>query len=93
MMKRATWFVSGVVAGAGAVVLVGRRIKRRIVDLTPVRVAERAIDRTRGSMTRIKDAVSDGRQAMSEREIQLKKRILGDRAQEVPEQVSSTRPR
>lgn len=92
MMKRLTWFVSGVAAGAGAVVLVGRRIRRRIVDLTPVRVAERAIDRTRGSVTRLRAAVSEGRQAMSEREVQLKSRILGVGTQELPEQVSSTPP-
>ncbi len=78
MMKRLTWFVTGLVAGAGSVLLIGRRIKRRVADLTPVRMAERAVDRTRTSFGRVKEAFGDGRSAMAERETELRHRYLND---------------
>lgn len=74
-MKRVTWFVSGVVAGAASVVLLGRRIKRRVADLAPIRVAERALDRTRTSLGNLRSAVDDGRKAMVERERELRNRL------------------
>lgn len=79
-MKRLTWFVTGVVAGAGSVVLVGRRIKRRVAELAPVRVAERAIGRTKDSFGRVRDAIGDGRSAMAEREVELRQRLLDEPA-------------
>lgn len=78
MMKRLTWFVTGLVAGAASIVLVGRRIKRTVADLAPVRIAERALDRTRESFGRVRDAIGDGRSAMVERETQLRHRLLNE---------------
>jgi len=77
-MKRLTWFVTGLVAGAGSVVLVGRRVKRKVADLAPVRVAERALGRTRDSVDRLKDAIVDGRSAAARRESELRHRLLDE---------------
>jgi hypothetical protein len=77
-MKRLTWFVTGLVAGAGSVVLIGRRIKRRVADLAPFRIAERALGRTRDSADRLKDAIADGRSAAARRESELRHRLLDE---------------
>lgn len=82
MIKRLTWFTGGIVAGAASVVLVGRRIKRRVSDLAPVRVAERAVRRSRESAHLLRDAYGEGRTAMAQREKELRQRLLGDRLPE-----------
>lgn len=88
MMKRLTWFVTGLVAGAGSVVLIGRRIKRRVSELTPVRVAERALGRTRVSVDRLKEAIVDGKSAAARRESELRQRLLD----QPPAKASHRRP-
>ncbi|MEN9802999.1 MAG: hypothetical protein RLZ37_2124 [Actinomycetota bacterium] len=82
MMKRLTWFVTGLVAGAGSVILIGRRIKRRVADLAPVRVAERVLGRSRGSVDRLRDAIMDGRSAAARRETDLRHRFLDESPRE-----------
>lgn len=81
-MKRLTWFVTGLVAGVGSVLLVGRRLKRRVADLAPVRVAERALDRSRVSVERLRDAILDGRSAATRRENELRHRLLEESLRE-----------
>lgn len=88
MMKRLTWFVTGLVAGAGSVVLIGRRIKRRVSELTPVRVAERALGRTRVSVDLLRDAIVDGKSAAAQRESELRQRL----SDEPPAKASHRRP-
>lgn len=88
-MKRVTWFATGVVAGAGAVVVAGRRIRARVAELAPVRVAERAVERTRGSFERVKEAIGDGRHAMAERESELRRRLLKE---DMPSPEGEIRP-
>ena len=82
MIKRLTWFTGGIVAGAASVVLMGRRIRRRVSDLAPVRVAERAVRRSRQSALLLRDAYGEGRAAMAQRERELKERLLGERPPE-----------
>ena len=77
MIKRFMWFVSGVVAGVGGVVFAGRRVKRTVVSLAPVKVVGRAADATRSRLGRIGDAYREGRDAMREREDELKARRDG----------------
>lgn len=90
MIKRLTWFMTGLVAGAGTVVLIGRRIKRKVADLAPVRVAERALGRTRESVVRVKEAIGEGRSAASQRENELRHRLLDDPSEK--ESRFQTRP-
>lgn len=83
MMKRGMWFLTGIVTGAGSVVLIGRRVRRRMAQMAPVRVAERALDRSRSQFVRIKAAFGEGRQAMIDREDELRQRYepTSDRSQ------------
>lgn len=77
MIKRFMWFVSGVVAGVGGVVFTGRRVKRKVVSFAPVKVVGRATEATRSRLGRIGDAYREGRDAMREREDELKARRDG----------------
>jgi hypothetical protein len=77
MIKRLVWFVSGIVAGVSGVLFAGRRVKRTIGSMGPVKVANRAADATRGRLSAIGDAFRDGRQAMRDREAELKARRDG----------------
>lgn len=77
MIKRLMWFTSGVAAGAGAVVLLGKRIRRRVASLTPVKVAERGLRRARDLGESVREAVSEGATAMRQREQELRDRLDG----------------
>lgn len=74
MIKRATWFVSGAVAGATGMGLVARRVKRRVrrtvLQLSPTYVA-------RHTRLRVRSAVADGRRAMLLKEAELRARRDG----------------
>ena len=77
MMKRVTWFVGGVAAGAVAAGAAKKKVKSVANDLAPVQIAKRATGqvRTRGQM--IGDAVREGRQAMRAKEMELRARLDG----------------
>jgi hypothetical protein len=76
-LKRVTWFIGGVVAGASGVGMAKRRIQRTAAQFAPTAVARQAVDgvldRTRGLV----DAVRDGRLVMHQREDELKARRDG----------------
>ena len=72
MIRRLFWFVSGVAAGVGGVVVGGRRVKKKVSSFTPVRVVGRATEATRSRLSRIGDAYREGRDTMRERETELR---------------------
>lgn len=73
-MKRVTWFVTGVVAGASGAGYATKKVKRRAEQLKPVNVARSAADRARHEGRRVAGAVREGRVAMRDREDELKAR-------------------
>lgn len=77
MIRRLVWFVSGIVAGVGGVLFAGRRVKRTIGSLGPVKVAGRAADATRARFANVRSAFREGRDAMREREAELRARRDG----------------
>jgi hypothetical protein len=77
MIKRLVWFLSGVVAGVAAVVTAGRRVKRTVGSITPVKVAGRAVDATRSRIDDLRSAFDEGRRAMRDRESELRARRDG----------------
>lgn len=77
MIKRLMWFVSGVMAGIGAALVAGRRVRRRVGSFTPVKVAGRAAEAARSRLGRVADAFREGRDAMHEHEDELKARRDG----------------
>lgn len=77
MIKRLFWFVSGIVAGVSGVILTGRRVKRTIGSMGPVKVAGRAAEATRSRLDDVRDAFREGRDAMRARETELRARRDG----------------
>ena len=77
MIKRFIWFIGGTLAGVAGTVVAGRRVKRRVRTLAPVRIAQDTSSRLRGRIDDLGRAVDEGRQAMHVRERELRARIEG----------------
>jgi hypothetical protein len=73
-MKRVTWFVSGVAAGAAGAGYAKRKVKQTAASLTPVNVASKAAGAVKQRGRHLADAVREGRAAMHAREDQLRAR-------------------
>ena len=77
MMKRVTWFVGGVAAGAVGMTAAKKKVTKVANDLAPVQVAKRATGNVRSGGHRVADAVREGRQAMKVKEMELRARLDG----------------
>ena len=77
MMKRVTWFVGGVAAGAVGVSAAKKKVKSVANELAPIQVAKRATGRVRGVGTRVSEALREGRVAMKAKEHELRARLDG----------------
>ncbi|MEO6653643.1 MAG: hypothetical protein ABIP17_13405 [Ilumatobacteraceae bacterium] len=73
-MKRVTWFVTGIAAGAAGTNYASRKVKQTAAQLAPANVARGAARTVRHSARRLADAASEGRSAMRDREDELKAR-------------------
>jgi hypothetical protein len=85
MIKRLVWFVTGLATGAGAVVVLGKRIRRRMAELTPVRIADRGVQQVKQFGSTARQALREGVDAMRHREQELQERFNGDRSGSVQE--------
>ena len=74
MMKRLTWFVGGVAAGAAGAGYAKKKVRATAAQLAPSNVARGVADKVRGSGRHVVDAVREGRAAMHAREDELKAR-------------------
>jgi hypothetical protein len=72
MMKRVTWFAAGVAAGAAGTSYASRKIKAKVSQLAPARVAKRAATRVRSRGQDLAAAVREGRSAMRAKEDELR---------------------
>jgi hypothetical protein len=70
MIKRLTWFVGGAVAGVAGAGFAKRKVKKAAANLTPKHVIH-------GVTGRIRDAISEGRDAMRAKEAELRARLDG----------------
>lgn len=77
MIKRVTWFVGGMAAGAVGAGVAKRKVKEVAHELSPVQVAKRATGSMRERRQRVADAMREGRAAMRARERELKARLDG----------------
>lgn len=75
MIKRFVWFVSGIVTGVAGVVFTGRRVKKKVETLAPVKVVKDARTKVRDRLTDVGDAVREGREAMHTKEAELRARL------------------
>jgi hypothetical protein len=78
VIKRATWFATGMVAGAAGTVVAGRKIRAKAETLKPVNVARSVAGRVKGRVADVADAVREGREAMQAKEAELKAVRDGD---------------
>lgn len=74
MMKRLTWFTSGVVAGIAAMRYGRRKVRQTADALRPANVAKDAAAKVRERVDEVVDAARQGRAAMREREDELRAR-------------------
>lgn len=73
-MKRVTWFVTGVAAGAAGANYAARKVKQTAAQLAPANVAKGAASRAKERGKQVVEAVREGRAAMVAREDELKAR-------------------
>jgi len=77
MIKRIVWFFSGAIAGIGGVLFAGKKVRRTVTSLGPVKVINRAANSTRSRFTSFTDAWTTGKEAMHDKENELKARRDG----------------
>jgi len=71
-MKRITWFVGGVAAGATGANYATKKVKEKARQVTPSGVARSVGQRARSTAGSVVDAVREGRHAMNQHEDELK---------------------
>lgn len=73
-MKRITWFITGVAAGATGANYAAKKVRRTAAQLAPANVAKGAASAVKERSRQVVDAVREGRVAMRAREDELKAR-------------------
>lgn len=73
-MKRVTWFVTGLAAGATGASYAAKKVKRTAAQLAPANVVRNAAGRAKQTGRQVVDAVREGKVAMHAREDELKAR-------------------
>lgn len=76
-MKRVTWFVGGVAAGAAGAGFAARKVRETAEQLKPVNLAKSVGRGVKGGVGNVVDAIREGRDAMHEREDSLRARRDG----------------
>ena len=71
-MRRLFWLVLGMGVGFSGSVWMQRRVKQAVARYTPERISSDLADSARGLATDLRLAVVDGREAMRQREAQLR---------------------
>lgn len=74
MIKRASWFVGGVVTGVAGTSYARRKVKAAMAQLAPTNVARRTGERIRGRTHDLAEAVREGRSAIRAKEHELQDR-------------------
>lgn len=77
MMKRVTWFVGGVAAGATGANYAKKKVVAKAAQMSPANVARSAAGRARSTAATVVDALREGRDAMGQHEDELKARRDG----------------
>ncbi|HEX6420834.1 MAG TPA: hypothetical protein VFZ77_20185 [Acidimicrobiales bacterium] len=75
MFKRAFWFTTGATAGFGGAMWVRRQVLRAVRRYTPDYVQAEVASSVRRVGADLRQAVSEGRSAMADREAELRARL------------------
>jgi hypothetical protein len=76
VFKRARWMGAGAALGAGAAVWLPRKLKAMADRYKPVGIAGDAVEKAASLPGSLKDAFAEGRDAMREREAELRRAHL-----------------
>lgn len=88
MPKRTFWFVTGTAAGLGSSLWVQRRVKMVVERYVPEKVQERATDAARRAGPALRDAVTEGVDAMRLREAEMRAEVARKVATDRPSAVA-----
>jgi hypothetical protein len=77
--KRTVWFVTGTAVGLGSSLYVQRRVRMAVERYVPEKVQERVAEQARRVAPAVRDAVTEGREAMRLREAEMRAEVA-DRA-------------
>jgi hypothetical protein len=77
MMKRATWFAGGVVAGLASAGYAKKKVKATASQVAPAQIARSAAITVRSRTVNVVDAIREGRQVMKHTEDELRARREG----------------
>ena len=79
MLKRARWFLMGVVAGVAGTVWALVHGRAKVQELTPAHVAGELASKARTRLDDVRAAIFEGRLAMREREAELRSELERER--------------
>ena len=77
MMKRVTWFIGGVAAGAAGAGYAKRKVRETAAQIAPSSVARTAVTSVRATGRTVADALREGRIAMRRHEEEARARQEG----------------
>ena len=75
MFKRALWFTTGATAGFGGAMWIRRRVLRTVERYTPAHVQDEVSTSVRRFGSDVREAFSEGRRGMAEREEELRSEL------------------
>jgi hypothetical protein len=76
VFKRVVWFGVGAAAGSAGTIWTQRKVREQMEKATPAHLASVASDATRRVGAAVREAVSEGRLAATEREAELRGRVI-----------------
>jgi hypothetical protein len=72
VVRRMLWFTTGATAGFGGAMWIRRRVLRTVERYTPAHVQDEVGTSVRRLGSDVRDALSEGRRTMAEREAELR---------------------
>lgn len=75
MFKRIIWMGTGMAVGAGGAFWAKRKVETTVERYLPEQVADRAVTQAKDLGRTVREAASEGRQAMREREATLRQQV------------------
>lgn len=75
MFKRIIWMGTGMAVGAGGAFWAKRKVETTVERYLPEQVADRAVTQAKDLGRTVREAATEGRQAMREREAMLRQQV------------------
>jgi hypothetical protein len=75
LLRRLLWFVTGASVGFGGAMWIRNRVRRALARVMPEQVSADVARGARRAGSTVRDAVSEGRTAMHDREAQLRQEL------------------